>query len=55
MLASDQVVIADRDNFVVRALGTLLTECPETPADCTGEGGASCHSDRPKLACLPVR
>jgi sugar lactone lactonase YvrE len=35
VLASDSVLVADRDNFVVRLLGDLAF-------DCTGEGAATC-------------
>ena len=38
VLASDQILIADRDNFVVRAIGQLTF----VPADCTGAGAATC-------------
>jgi sugar lactone lactonase YvrE len=38
VLASDQVLVADRDNFVVRALGQITF----VPPDCTGEGAATC-------------
>jgi hypothetical protein len=36
--ASNEVLIADRDNFVVRAIGQPTF----TPRDCTGAGAATC-------------
>lgn len=46
VLAPDQVLVAERDNFVVRSLGTVTVDCeeppPPAPENCTGEGAATC-------------
>ena len=42
VLAPDQVLIADRDNFVVRSLGTITPDCTKVADDCRGTGAATC-------------
>jgi hypothetical protein len=42
VLASNQVLFADRDNFVVRSLGTVVTDCSKVSDDCRGAAGATC-------------
>ena len=42
VIAADQVLVAERDNFVVRLLGTLVTDCTKGPDDCTGAGAVTC-------------
>ena len=47
--APDQILIADRDNFVVRSLGTLATDCAKVADDCRGAGAPTCVPGGGKL------
>ncbi len=49
VVAPDQVLIADRDNFVVRSLGTLVTDCAKVADDCRGAGAPTCIPGGGKL------
>lgn len=42
VVAPDQVLVADRDNFVVRSLGTITPDCTKVADDCRGAGAATC-------------
>jgi sugar lactone lactonase YvrE len=42
VIAADQILVAERDNFVVRLLGTLTTDCTKVPDDCRGAGAQTC-------------
>ena len=57
VLAPDQVLIAERDNFVVRALGEITTDCSgAAAATCVPGGGkpaADCFMEFKVLAPLP--
>jgi sugar lactone lactonase YvrE len=42
VLSSTQVLFADRDNSVVRVLGTLTPDCTKITDDCRGPAAATC-------------
>jgi sugar lactone lactonase YvrE len=42
VLNSQQALITDRDNLVVRALGTITSDCTKVADDCRGAGGRTC-------------
>jgi sugar lactone lactonase YvrE len=42
VINSQQVVFSDRDNFVVRALGTITSDCTKVADDCRGAGAPTC-------------
>jgi sugar lactone lactonase YvrE len=58
VLASDQVLVADRDNFVVRLLGEISVDCTgEGAANCVpggGKAGADCFMEFKVVATLPA-
>jgi sugar lactone lactonase YvrE len=49
VLAPDQILIADRENFVVRSLGTITPDCTKVADDCRGAGAATCVPGGGKL------
>jgi sugar lactone lactonase YvrE len=49
VVAPDQILIADRDNFVVRSLGTVTPDCTTVTDDCRGAGAATCIPGGGKL------
>jgi len=42
VLRSDQVVFTERENFIVRSLGAIGSDCNKVPDDCRGTGAGSC-------------
>ena len=42
VVRSDQVTFTERENFVVRTLGSISADCNKVPDDCRGAGATSC-------------
>jgi sugar lactone lactonase YvrE len=42
VINSQQVVVSDRDNFVVRAIGNITSDCTKVADDCRGAGAPTC-------------
>jgi hypothetical protein len=42
VISSQQVLVSDRDNSVVRAIGAITSDCTKVADDCRGAGASTC-------------